>query len=382
MRSRVKYFIDFISINGVYAITALFVLFFPGLESRYYTIPLRIVVALSIIQIIISKKYSPLRQSVIYIIYLWFIIFYWFKILLNSRQPDLHIPAYEYFMYSIIYCFLPFIYYSQRKQDGDMDRLFSAIFYSGMIFSIITIIMFFRILIMDGTFDRYKIGMDPLIISYTGSSIIGICLSKLVFGNEERKPLLLIGLIIGLCPFLIGGSRGPILTLSIPLIVALVFLYARRLKRKVITYLSIFFILFLITLTIFGDVAFSRLASISSDIEQHSGDARRLFIWEQAFSQFLEAPIFGDSIQIKGVDYPHNLSLEVLMSTGIAGFIPFITLLILGIYKSFKILKNSPNHAWIYMFFMQSVLMGMLSGNVYSDIWYWSGLAVVLSFDG
>lgn len=379
---KISYFIDFLSVNGIYAITALVIALNLNIESRYYTVPFRLLVTVSIILILILKHFKPCQNSSVYLLFFWFFAFYWFKIVVEMTHVNtkFHIPPYEYLLYSIIYVIFPFLYYSQKKSDEAFEQLFRAILISGFFFAVITIFIFFQSSLKYGKFNRYLLGMDPLTISYVGSLLIGISFSRLLFNTSYRNTrFLLAGILIGICPFLIGGSRGPILALIIPFILAFLSRIRLTIKKKSIKYLIFLIIALVSALTVFGSIAFERLNHIFIDIASKSQDVKRLWIWETAFKQFLHSPVFGDSIQVKGVDYPHNLIIEVLMSVGIVGFIPFFILMCLGIYKSFRILKFHPSCAWLYIFFFQALIMGMLSGNVYSNIWYWSSLALVFS---
>ena len=295
---------------------------------------------------------------------------------------DTHIPPYEYLLYTIIYLFFPFLYFSQRKSHLSFEPLFKAILYSGILFSIVMIIRFIQIRMEYDRFDRFLLGFDPLTISYVGSLVVGICFSRLVFNrNYENTRLLLAGILFGLCPFLLGGSRGPIIALVIPILFAYMYRTRIVITKKSLWYGLLIVIALTVALIIFGDIAFERLNNIFNDLASKSGDVRRLRIWNIALSQFLESPVWGDSIQINYLDYPHNLILEVLMSTGILGFIPFFILMGLGLYKSFIILRRYPSLIWLYIFFFQALIMGMLSGTVYNNIWYWASLALIFSID-
>ena len=154
-----------------------------------------------------------------------------------------------------------------------------------------------------------------------------------------------------------------------------------RVKPKHLIYSLIGIILFTVAISIFGDLSFKRLFNIFHDLATGSGEVVRLDIWKGSFNQFLDSPVWGDSVQRKGGSYPHNLIIEVLMSTGIIGFVPYFTLLIFGITRSVKIIKRDPSKSWIFLFFTLTFLMGMFSGNIVTDIWFWSSLALVFSVD-
>jgi O-antigen ligase len=72
--------------------------------------------------------------------------------------------------------------------------------------------------------------------------------------------------------------------------------------------------------------------------------------------------------------------LEVLMSTGILGFIPFVLMVVLAFIKGIKILKSHPKHGWIFILFSMALVQHMLSYTFYSAIYFWSGMGLVYSF--
>ena len=380
--SFIVYFLNFIGFSAFIA----FVMAMGFTEdSRVYTIPLRLTEIFFIIFLFIVNKYRPSADKGIYIMLLWFFLFYFFKIFLDMKRgtQGLHIPISEFYLYSIVYCILPFMFFSQRKSIEDYRLMFRAIYISGILFSVGSILIFVKATITHGHYDRFKSVFDPLTFSYTGALLIGICLMQLIFNKTDfiKKSSLMVGIFFGIMPFLIGGSRGPILALILPLLFVLFYTRKIRVKPKHLIYSLIGIILFTVAISIFGDLSFKRLFNIFHDLATGSGEVVRLDIWKGSFNQFLDSPVWGDSVQRKGGSYPHNLIIEVLMSTGIIGFVPYFTLLIFGITRSVKIIKRDPSKSWIFLFFTLTFLMGMFSGNIVTDIWFWSSLALVFSVD-
>src|SRR5690606_25305912 len=71
----------------------------------------------------------------------------------------------------------------------------------------------------------------------------------------------------------------------------------------------------------------NRLMATSEAIEEGGSSASRLMIWKSSFNQFLDNPFFGDKLGIDNRSgYAHNFFIEVLQTTGLIGFIPFIFL--------------------------------------------------------
>ena len=234
---------------------------------------------------------------------------------------------------------------------------------------------------------KYFLGEDfrsisPLALSYGSSLIISICLYYLIFSKPGKKLKIYYWatIILSMVPFFLGSSRGSIL--SIIFTFSLIIFLRGSFKTKIRS-----FVLFLMLgagvvyfAEIFNSSLISRFLSISEDIESGSSSAARLVIWKHVWHQFLSSPIFGDSIQSSYRVYPHNMFLEVLMATGILGFIPFISMVIIAFLKGVKILKNHPEHAWIFILFSMALVQHMLSYTFYSAIYFWSGMGLIYSF--
>jgi hypothetical protein len=379
-----EYTVYFITFIGFHAVTALMMAFDLN-ESRTYTIPMRILVVILMFYLIVKKRYKLNNDRIIYLLLGSFFAFYFFKISVEMMRgtKGLFIPAYEFMLYSIIYCIIPFIFFSQPKKNEDYNSMFMAILWSGIFFSLVSLYHFIKISVSQGHYERFSTKIDPLTFSYVGALLIGVCTMKLLFDKSfrEHKKTLVFAIICGIIPFLIGGSRGPIIALIIPILFAIFYYYKLKIKRRFINYFFFVVIAVIVASLFFGDTSFKRLFNLFSDLEKNSGEVIRLDIWKESFNQFLHSPVWGDSIQKHGGSYPHNLIIEVLMATGVIGFIPYFLLLLFGMNRSIKIIRRNPSQSWISFFFILAFLMGMLSGNICSDIWYWSSMGLVYSVD-
>src|SRR5690606_11223193 len=91
-----------------------------------------------------------------------------------------------------------------------------------------------------------------------------------------------------------------------------------------------------------GSGLFYRFFSISESVETGSSSSIRLNIWNTSFNQFLSYPILGDKLKVDDWGgYPHNIVVEVLQTTGVLGFIPFLILISRALILCFKNFKRN-----------------------------------------
>ena len=95
--------------------------------------------------------------------------------------------------------------------------------------------------------------------------------------------------------------------------------------------------------------------------------------------QFWKNPLFGNSLNCELIDhYPHNILIEVLITTGIVGFVPFF-LFLWEINKGIKgIIKIHPQYFWVCVVFLQSFMQNMFSGGLYAAGWFAIGGGLIL----
>ena len=198
--------------------------------------------------------------------------------------------------------------------------------------------------------------------------------SKLVY------PLLFV---LGVVSIMKAGSRSPVVVL---LAVSIFYFFAKAgffkglaliFSAAFVFYLSLDF---LVELSEAMDSSIvSRLLSAIETGETSGRDA----IYENAMGHFLENPIFGNFYLIpSGVGmggYPHNFIIEVFMTNGIIGGVPFLIMLSIAVIKSFKLLKNRHPSGWIILLLLQVILFGMFSSSLYSSQDFWALSFFILS---
>ncbi|MFW5886689.1 MAG: O-antigen ligase family protein, partial [Bacteroidota bacterium] len=179
--------------------------------------------------------------------------------------------------------------------------------------------------------------------------------------------------------FLLGASRGSIFALILPF---LFLLYkSKSIKKKI--GLTLFIVVSSAVIVYlsnkFESSLILRLLNIQQDIESGSSSAARLDIWHSSFQQFLNNPLFGNSLESEKYGmYPHNIFLEVLISTGIIGSIPFLILVYNGFKGTFFIIKNHIEYSWVPVIFLQAFAQNMFSSGLYMASRFFVSIALVI----
>ena len=112
-------------------------------------------------------------------------------------------------------------------------------------------------------------------------------------------------------------------------------------------------------------------------------ESSRTALWSSALSQFARNPILGDKMFEEKVlkQYPHNIIVETLMSTGVVGTAFFLVFLVQVIRRFFK--RFVTEHLLVIKFlFLNEFLFAMSSGAIYisASFWIMSMLILVQPF--
>lgn len=377
--------IFFLTFLGYYAI--LLLLFNLGLSeaSRSVTIPIRlgIVAMLALLFLKNIKHLQPVKGMH------WFLLFcfvYLYRLFDDYNSLELYymsIP--DVLLFFLSFAVIPFIVLStQPLSKSKLKAMFNALFIGGLLFSALVLFFYSRFI---GQVSRLASGtagesvLSPLALSYSSALVIGVFTFYLLFNKVSflKRILMLVGIGLATVPFFLGASRGALIALGIPFI--LYFLSGKTIGFKI---RSLILLAIIVIGVIYLDQYFSsgllnRFLGISEAIETGASSASRIDIWKASFEQFLNNPIFGDKLKIDGVNgYAHNIILEVLQTTGLMGFIPFIIVIINAWKICLYILKHHKAYFWIPVIFIQAFFMNMFSGAIYNASWFWTSMALLL----
>lgn len=237
----------------------------------------------------------------------------------------------------------------------------------------------------------------PLIGRYEANSVVnsinygqmGCSLSIIALYGFFNKPFKYSKIIypflfiLGVVSIMKAGSRSPVVVL---LLVSIFYFFAKSgfLKGLFVIGCSLIVLWFSLGFIIeiaesLGSSLITRLLSAIETGETSGRDA----IYANAISFFNESPLFGYYYLIpsgpgKG-GYPHNFFIEAFMTTGFVGGVPFVGIIILAVYKSFKFLKQEHASGWIILLFLQILVFGMFSSSLYSSQDFWALCFFILS---
>lgn len=378
----------FFTFSGYYVLLMLVSNLVGNQYSQYFTIPVRLlIVALLFICFMLLGKKKHLNEPV-FITFIVFSLLYITRIAIETLNGSvLHMSSASFLLYFMSFCFLPFLLLFIKKDlTADVGVYKWAILVSGLILSLTTL-LFYRDII--GTVGRISLAVSrdenyisPLALSYTGALTMGVALLLFFTNSNSKSVKLLLLAIAGLScvPFFLGASRGSVLALSVPFIL---FILNHRSKLTSL-YLLIVFILLSFGIVVlseqFGSALIERFAGIDGGLDSGSTSASRVGIWASALNHFSDNPLFGSSLELPETQYhPHNVFIEVLLSTGIIGFIPFMFLIAKAVQHALHIFKNNPEVSWVAAIFLQSIIQNCFSGSIYGASWLFFSMAFVLS---
>lgn len=377
----------FLSFLGFYAALALMVNLGAQDASRDLTIPLRIVILGGIIGLFALKK--KLQNSSYIALFYWFAILYISRVIYEILNGEsYYITQWEVLSYFLSFAFFPFLLVGKIKFDSNnYDRMLQAILLSGLLFGLLTFLFYKEFIGVIGRLSSSTVEYDvlsPLTLSYCGTLAIGVSVTywlenKISF---SQKLYIITIVILSSISFFLGASRGSLIALFLP------FFLIFSVKKNLGSYLRLLLIIVVALVFVvyfaeqLGSNIINRFTNISSAVEAEDSSAIRAQIWSQAMRQFADYPIFGEGLAVKGFEgYPHNLFVEVLLSTGLLGFIPLLLLVISAFKKTMAIFRNSPEYAWLGVIFIQSFSQSMFSGAIYTSSWLWLSMALVFSFN-
>lgn len=364
------FIISFFVYSGYYV--GLAILFFFGLGdmSRLYSIPLRLFLLAAMIYLI-KANLSNLKNSKIHKFIPLFIIFwcyYFVKILYTENivtDNSLGRTWPEYIFYSLSFVVFPFITFSLISLERYRKTIVDGFILSGFILGLVATYLYGPLLtsgigrINLVTYETGETVLNPLSLSYSGALTIVLCLYKLTLVENLKsfeKLYLIITIGLSFVMFLLGSSRGSLVALifTLPFFIAYV-PKATKVKLIIASFIATPIIIWAVTAS--GSNIFERVTNTTKD-----GGSGRDNLWANAFSHFMESPIFGGVIEISGI-YPHNFILEILMATGILGSLLIFPIIFNGFRIAIIITKANKENLFLLLILIQGFTQYFFSGS-------------------
>ncbi len=384
------FFVFLFTYLGFYTILLFLFNIGMGGASRSVTIPIRLIIMFLLLILFIRNIKKLQKDNSLP----WFILFslmYLTRLFVDYVQnKPYYMSISEVFVYFISFSFIPFICITSIRLDKKkINAIFNSIFIGGVLFSILVVTYYSRFIgQVGGRLASNTAGeevMSPLTLSYSSTLIIGVFLFYLMENRTKalKKICLLLGVALSTVPFFLGASRGSLIALFIPF--AMYFFAGKSISFRLRSLLlsGIAVLLIVVLDNYFHSGLLNRFLGTSEAIDEGGSSAVRLEIWKGSIQQFLSNPLFGDKLKIdKWTDgYVHNFFIEVLQTTGLFGFIPFLFLTFKAWKITFYILKYHKPYFWIAIIFIQSFFMNMFSGAIYLGSWFWISMALLFTLN-
>jgi O-antigen ligase len=380
------FWIFFTTFLGYYSI--LLLLFNLGMSetSRSVTIPIRFGIS-GMLTVLFLRNINKLQSSNVIYLYVIFMFIYLYRLFEDYMNMEHYFMSIsEVLVYFLSFSAIPFIVFSSQRLDTNkINSIFNALFIGGVLFSLLVVSYYSRFI---GTVYRLETAtsgesvLSPLALSYSSTLVIGVFIFYLIFNKVGffRRVVMYVGIGLATVPFFLGASRGSLIVLGIPFILYVLSGKSITFKFRALVILSIVFIGVAYLDQYFSSGLLKRFFGISDAIADEDSSAIRIQMWESALNQFINNPFIGDKLRMDfSSGYPHNIFIEVLQTTGIVGFIPFVFLIYAGWRVVFYILKNKKEYFWVAIIFIQAFMMNMFSGAIFTADWLWTSLGLLIA---
>lgn len=234
---------------------------------------------------------------------------------------------------------------------------------------------------------RLQTGMtNPIWSGHLGVSAILVALYLMAFARSfSGFALAMFALPIGGVIILRSASRSPVIALGAGLALLIWAAILHKSKRAVLIFavVAIAGVPWLMRRAELEDANIGRIALYSDNYFHPDSSSGRDVLFELAWEQFQAKPLTGYALEVQNAGeslfYPHNLSLEALMATGIVGGAPFILTAGAAFLALFWLVKSKDRIPFALLY-AQALVLGSFSGALTSCFSFWFFLGTVLGF--
>lgn len=340
--------------------------------SRFYTLPIRIIMFLTAIIYLLS--FSSRKFKIINIDILMFVLFSFYSLKVIYTETILNKISllhewYHYIFYFLLFNYSVYIFFRNINVKKYLNLIINTLTFAGFLLGIFIILLYRDVLFASqvGRFGATVEGnegeiLNPLSVAYSGAMNVSLLIPYMI-NNFKNKSILikvyyLANFFISMFLFVMGSTRGAFVVVVVSMLLFVFSQYGLK-KIKYILYILPIIPIFFIYLDYTGSSLIERL---THSVENHDSSGRDE-LWGDAFAEFVNNPIIGGKVEVSGY-YPHNILLEVLMSMGGVGLIIFCMI----IFVSFNKLKLDKSTLYIYIIFVNGMFQYMFSSSLYMAI--------------
>lgn len=325
------------------------------------------------------------------ILFATFWLAYTFRIVIdtNFQAELLSRPASDYWIWSMGVCLVPALGL-MGINDASTLKLTHSLCWAALAMATVLALLFGTdyVIRVDGT--EAEVGrlaletLNPISTGHLGASL-AIVSGAYLLGTTQRLPLLTVASLAGVAAggylLVSAASRGPVVALLCVLILVIWSLkFHNSLKILTLLILSTFSaVLFFSSIVYLEDLnLLTRIVSASSGDDM--AVSARQESYAGALEQFMERPLLGDFLEERSSGfYPHNLTLEAFMATGLIGGMAFLAISLMALIKAIQAIQRHTSRAWLGMIYVQYLVGAQFSGSLYASATFW-GFAVLMLF--
>lgn len=215
--------------------------------------------------------------------------------------------------------------------------------------------------------------LSPISVSYVGALLFSLSFHMFLEDRSDRVLICIAGMILGIIACASGASRGAALA-----ILACAVCSSLTSRNRMISLLVLSLIIVVLITQLDDFYIISRLFKISSAIEESSGEGSRVLIWYFTLEQFLASPLIPSSLESSFVRYyPHNIILEVAISTGITGLILFLILVFRAFKQTIRWSVTHDDRSYLLILLITGFSYHFFSGALYFASWLFVPVAFI-----
>jgi len=323
-----------------------------------------------------TKKFLTVKFFLVLFFLFW--LFFLTRLVIDVEYYNIHLavnyPKSYYFLYAFFVTFIPMTAVFFLKQF-DFNYFLRVLLKVLKFINIFLLAIYLYDILLKHEF-MYRFALIRNNFEYLNPISIGdnaAMLILLIIYTKARTLSDKIFLLIGTILLIVTGSRGPLL--SVFIVILLIFIFNTKLLFKnnhdfVIKILIVSTLIVLLLLK-YNFTVFTRIGHFQSD----ESTMIRSSILSNAFTQYSNSPLVGSHFLVQASNnFTHNIIFDIFLATGIIGFILFFPSLWIFIKIIIQNrLKMAITSLTLYIFFDS-----LLSGTIFLSYTFWILFVVII----
>lgn len=249
--------------------------------------------------------------------------------------------------------------------------------------------------------EKDDLGFSRLALGYCNvySLVISVIFLKNIYNRDVLTFLFtILNIVLVIYILIMGGERGPIFWGIANLFICFFLLSKNKIRYVLLMSIFGFLLYFNVDTVVKGLDSIAPRAAEKIRKTVIEGDTNGRFDVENedgslyiiGLKQFLTSPIYGSYFRLVGSGqrymgaYPHNIFIEVLMTMGLLGFIPFMSFLYNGYKKVNKVMKRrqyTESQLCCLIFFLLTFLQFQTTWSIVASASFWLFFYLMCIFD-